>query len=173
MNLFNSYLNKNGLIITLSIISVLILNSCRKKEDSVSSANPCYTSSPSDKGSCTSSFTLTASNKVPLLMVRVQYNNACFNSDETTWANKIFGTSEGQLNNYLYETTYNNYQFSPASESHGCSNDGVITVNMNENHPNTQNNSWACYAAKSITDTDSNVNFASFDTDSNGILGTS
>ena len=103
-------------------------------------------------------------------MVRVQYNNACFNSDETTWANKLFGTSEGQMNHYLAETTYNSYQFSPASESSGCSNDGVITVNMQENHPNTQKNSWACYAAKAIAETDSSVNFAAFDTDSNGKL---
>ena len=106
-------------------------------------------------------------------MVRVQYNNACFNSDETTWANKMFGTSEGQMNHYLAETTYNNYQFSPVSESSGCSNDGVITVNMPENHPDTQKNSWACYAAKAIAETDSSVNFASFDTDSNGKLSVS
>ncbi len=115
MGFLISSLKKNRLILILSIISVLILNSCRKKEDSSSSANPCYTSSPSDKGTCTPSGTLTASNKVPLLMVRVQYNNACLNSDETTWANKIFGTSEGQMNHYLAETTHNNYQFSPAS----------------------------------------------------------
>ena len=173
MDLLNSYLKKNGLILILSIIFLLILNACRKKEDSISSSGPCYTSSPSEKGSCTSSGTLTASNKVPLLMVRVQYNNACFNSDETTWANKLFGTSEGQMNHFMAETTYNNYQFSPASESSGCSNDGVITVNMPENHPNTQKNSWACYAAKAIAETDSSVNFSTFDTDSNGKLSAS
>ena len=44
-------------------------------------------------------------------MVRVQYNNACFSSDETTWANKMFGTSDGQMNHYLAETTYSKYQF--------------------------------------------------------------
>ena len=173
MSLLIYSFKKYGLILILSIISVLILNSCRKKEDSISSANPCYTSSPSDKGSCTSSGTLTASNKVPLLLVRVQYNNSCFNSDETTWANKLFGTSEGQLNHYMAETTYNNYQFTPASESSGCSNDGVITVNMPENHPNTQSKTWACYAAKAIAETDSSVNFAAFDTDSNGKLSVS
>ena len=106
-------------------------------------------------------------------MVRVQYNNACFNSDETTWANKMFGTSEGQLNHYLAETTYNNYQFSPASESSGCSNDGVITVNMPENHPNTKSETWASYAFSAITATDSSINFASFDNDGNGKLSVS
>ena len=140
----SSSLKKNGLILFLSFISVLILNSCQKSEDSISSSNPCYISSPSDKGSCTSSGTLTSSNEVPLLLVRVQYNNSCFTSDETTWANKMFGTTEGQMNHYMAEATYNNYQFSPASETSGCGNDGVITVNMGEDHPNTQNNSLAC-----------------------------
>ena len=100
---------KNGWILVLFIISVLILNSCQKTEDSTtSSTSPCYTSSPSDAGSCTSSGTLSASNQIPLLVVRVQYNNSCFNSDETTWANKMFGTAEGQMNHYMAETTYNN-----------------------------------------------------------------
>ena len=165
---------KNGRISVLVIISFLILNSCQKTTDSTtSSTSPCYTSSPSDAGSCTSSGTLSASNQVPLLVVRVQYNNSCFNSDETTWANKMFGTTEGQMNHYMAETTYNNYQFSPASESSGCSNDGVITVNMNEDHPNTQTNSWACYASKAIAETDSSINFSTFDTDSNGKLSNS
>jgi len=103
-------------------------------------------------------------------MVRVQYNNACFSSDETTWANKMFGTSDGQMNHYLAETTYSKYQFTPALETSGCTNDGVITVNIPENHPNTQKNSWSCHASKAITEVDSYVNFASYDTDNNGKL---
>jgi len=105
--------------------------------------------------------------------VRVQYNNACFSSDETTWANKMFGTSDGQMNHYLAETTYSKYQFTPASEASGCTNDGVITVNIPENHPNTQKNSWACHASKAITEVDSFVNFAAYDTDSNDNLSVS
>ena len=171
-----NYSSKNSvLFFILSVISLLIFNSCSKKEESESSSSsgPCYTTSPSDKGSCISTSTLTATTKVPLLMVRVQYDNACFKSDETTWANKMFGTNEGQMNHFMAETTYSKYQFTPAAESSGCSNDGVITVNMPENHPNTQKNSWACYAAKAIAETDSSVDFAAFDTDSNGKLSVS
>ncbi len=169
----NSISIKNIILLIIYIFFAIILNSCQKTEDTISSTEPCYTSSPSAEGSCISSGILTASNKIPLLVVRVQYKNACFNSDETTWANKIFGTNEGQMNHYLTETTYNNYQFSPASESSGCSNDGVITVSMAENHPNTQEDSWACYAAKAIVETDSSVDFSSFDIDSNGKLSAS
>ena len=82
----------------------------------------------------------------------------------------MFGTSDGQMNHYLNETTYSKYQFTPANETSGCSNDGVVTVSMTENHPDTQNNSWACYAATAIRAADSSVNFAAYDTDSNGKL---
>jgi len=158
------------LILIVSLLLFLISCSKKETESSSTSSSPCYTITPSDKGSCLSNSTLTASTKVPLLVVRVQYNNACFSSDETTWANKMFGTSDGQMNHYLAETTYSKYQFSPASETSGCTNDGVITVNMPENHPNTQKNSWACYASKAISATDSSVNYAAYDTDGNGKL---
>ena len=169
------YLKKHfGITLLILLLASLFLLSCSSKEEesssSTTSSTPCYTTSPSDKGSCESSSTLTASTKVPLLTVRVQYNNACFSSDETTWASKMFGTSDGQMNHYLAETTYDKYQFTPATETSGCSNDGVITVNMPENHPNTQKNSWACYAAKAITEADSSINFAAYDTDGNGKL---
>jgi len=172
------HFRENFRIFLILIVSLLLfLLSCSKKEEesnsSSTSSTPCYTTKPYSKGSCDVNSTLTASTKVPLLMVRVQYNNACFSSDETTWANKMFGTSDGQMNHYLAETTYNKYQFTPAAESSGCSNDGVITVNMPENHPNTQKNSWACYASKAITEADSSVNFAAYDTDSNDNLSVS
>jgi len=171
MQLFLKHL-RLFLILIVSLLLFLISCSKKKEESSSTSSSPCYTTTPSDKGSCLSNSTLTASTKVPLLMVRVQYNNACFSSDETTWANKMFGTSDGQMNHYLAETTYSKYQFSPASETSGCTNDGVITVNMPENHPNTQKNSWACYASKAITEADSSssFDFASYDTDNNGKL---
>ena len=41
---------------------------------------------------------------------------------------------------------------------------------MPENHPNTQKNSWACYAAKAISATDSSMNYAAYDKDGNGKL---
>lgn len=159
-------------ILILSIFIFLFLLSCsKKKEDSSStSSDSCYTTTPSDKGSCVLNSTLTASTKIPLLVVRVQYNNACFNSDETTWANKMFGTNDGQMNHYLNETTYGKYQFTPAAETSGCTNDGVVTVHMPEKHPNSQKDSWSCYASSAITSADSSVNFAAYDTDSNGKL---
>ncbi|MEE1577873.1 MAG: M6 family metalloprotease domain-containing protein, partial [Deltaproteobacteria bacterium] len=94
-----------------------------------------------------------------------------------TWSKKIFSASDGNLNHYLNETTYGKYQFSPANESSGCTNDGFVTVTMNENHPNTQNEDpdfdrerYACYAEKAIRKADDYVNFSQYDTDNNTFL---
>jgi M6 family metalloprotease-like protein len=108
--------------------------------------------------------------------VRVQYANATFQSSETTWADKMFGTSEGQLNHYLAETTYNKYQFAPITETSGTTNDGVVTVTMSGNHPDTRNGDderYDCYAAAAIIEADSHVNFAAYDNDSNDNLSVS
>jgi M6 family metalloprotease-like protein len=120
--------------------------------------------------------TLTASTKVPLLVVRVQYADATFQSNETSWADKIFGTSDGQMNHYLAETTYNKYQFTPIAETSGTTNDGLVTVTMSGNHPDTRNDDdkrYDCYAAAAITEADSSVNFAAYDNDSNDNLSVS
>jgi len=152
------------LILVVSLLLFLISCSKKKKESSSTSFT------------CASSRTLTATTKVPLLVVRVQYANATFQSNETTWADKMFGTSDGQLNHYLDETTYSNYQFMPVTESSGCANDGVVTVTMSGNHPDTQNyddKRYDCYAAAAITEADQYVKFAAYDTDSNDNLSVS
>ena len=162
------FLKHLRLFLILIVSLLLFLISCSKKEEESSSTSSTVT--------CASSRTLTATTKVPLLVVRVQYANATFQSNETTWADKMFGTSDGQLNHYLDETTYSNYQFMPVTESSGCANDGVVTVTMSGNHPDTQNyddKRYDCYAAAAITEADQYVKFAAYDTDSNDNLSVS
>ena len=155
-------------ILLISLISFTIVSCAKKSSDDSGSTSSTVT--------CASSRTLTATTKVPLLVVRVQYANATFQSNETTWADKMFGTSDGQLNHYLDETTYSNYQFMPVTESSGCANDGVVTVTMSGNHPDTQNyddKRYDCYAVAAITEADQYVKFAAYDTDSNDNLSVS
>jgi M6 family metalloprotease-like protein len=149
-----------GVGLMLLILPILLLLSCSKKKESATSPQVI----------CASSMSLTASTKVPLLVVRVQYANAMFQSSETIWANKLFGSSDGQLNHYFDETTYGSFQFTPVSETSGCKDDGVVTVTMSVNHPDTRKNSWACYAAAAIRETESKLNFAAYDKDGNANL---
>ena len=162
------FLKHLRLFLILIVFLLLFLISCSKKEEESSSTSSTVT--------CASSRTLTATTMVPLLVVRVQYANATFQSSETTWADKMFGTSDGQLNHYLDETTYSNYQFKPTIETSGCADDGVVTVTMSGNHPDTRNyddKRYDCYAAAAITEADNYINFAAYDTDSNDNLSVS
>ena len=71
----------------------------------------------------------------------------------------------------MNETTYDKYQFYPANETNGRTNDGVVTVTMSDNHPNTEKTAFFSFADQVIREADAYVNFASFDDDSNGKLG--
>ena len=79
-----NFLKKMVFASIICISLLLFLNSCgptKVKDDSSSnsssSSTACYTTTPSEKGSCSVTSSLTASTRVPLLLVRVQYKNAC------------------------------------------------------------------------------------------------
>lgn len=153
---------------------LLFSNSCQKNSSSSSGSNSNSggtQTSNDDPEDCTTAPNLTATKKIPLLVVRVQYANATFQSNASTWSRKIFSNKDGSLNHYFNETTYGNFQFSPASESGGCNDDGIVTVTMTGNHPDTQRGSYGCEAEKAIRKTDNNVNFSSFDLSNDGVLG--
>jgi M6 family metalloprotease-like protein len=146
-------------LLALSLLVLFLVLSCSKKDESDNGGGG---------GEGGEVFSLTASSQIPLLVVRTQYANATFQSDATTWASKIFGVSEGQLNHYWKETTYNKYQFKQVTESGGIANDGVITINLSGNHPNTGQNSWACHAKSAITAADPYIDFSNFDSNGDG-----
>ena len=126
--------------------------------------------------SATKTFTLTV-NQVddtrPLLLIRLIFNNAPFNafqSNEASWANKIFGSSDGQLNDWFAENSNDGFLVTEATETSGTSNNGVVTATIDMAHPGdtnfTANNHAVIKAA--ITAIDGSVNFAAYDTNSNG-----
>jgi len=148
--------------LSLTLLLALLASCNSKKEE--------FGNTDSGSGTSTLGDSISANTKVPLLVVRVQFANVTFQSDATTWANKIFGTSDGQLNHYFSETTYSNYAFTPVTETDGTANDGIITVTLSGNHPDTRKNTFSCYASTAIQATDSYINFASYDSDSNSKL---
>lgn len=112
----------------------------------------------------------------PLLLVRVNFSDYQFNNNASVWADKIFGNSESQLNHYFREVFYNQFYFSPASESNttgsGSSNDGIITVTLNINHPDPGGTSgdYHAHLKDAITLADPFVDFSSFDSDNDGTI---
>ena len=107
----------------------------------------------------------------PLLVLRVEFNDFQFTQGAAIWHDKIFGTDEGELNDYFDEVSYGKFQFVPANETDGVEDDGIITIQLNENHPDVGGNDIPAFASRlvnAVTLADSSIDFAAYDQDHNG-----
>jgi len=73
-------------------------------------------------------------NKIPTLVVIMNWNNYAENNP-TLWHDKIFNKSINSVNQWYDENSLGEIEFEPVSETQGIANDGIITVQMNKNHP--------------------------------------
>ena len=112
-------------------------------------------------------------NKIPTLVVIMNWNNYAENNP-TLWHDKIFNKSINSVNQWYDENSLGEIEFEPVNETQGVANDGVITVNMNKNHPGGGNDS-------SFRDTEiknailnaavvDSMDFAALDSNNDGIL---
>lgn len=105
---------------------------------------------------------------MPLVVIRIEFNDYQFASPASEWSQKIFGTNEGELNHYYNEISYGKFQFEPAIETDG-DNDGIITVHLDENHPDELQEKIDRLKKAAIL-ADEHINFAQYDTDNNGAI---
>ena len=101
-----------------------------------------------------------------------------FKSGTSCWANKIFGTGSGQLNEYWQEVSYGKFMVYPAEETHGTANDGIITVSLSGNHPNfvfpgkpDGKAPWPWFT-DAVSKADPYIDFSKYDADADGHLST-
>lgn len=166
------------LVLTISL--VLILSSCGGGDTSNSSdSNPTSTGIAGAKSTVGTYKYGNGSTTIKLLLVRVAFSNDgtyhSFQNDASVWAGKIFGTNPGQLNHYWSEVTNGQFQLTPAVESDdadgGSANDGVITVSLPIVHPDPSNNGpYHSILKDALEESDSSVDYASFDTNGNNRL---
>ena len=99
-----------------------------------------------------------------------------FKSEASCWANKIFGSNSGQLNEFWQEVSYGKFMVYPAEETHGTTNDGIITVGLSGNHPNfvvpgkPNGKDAAPWFVDALGKADPYIDFSSYDADSDGKL---
>lgn len=110
-----------------------------------------------------------ASNKLPLVIIRIEFNDYKFHSAASVWSDKIFGTDEGELNHYFNEISYGNLQFKKAIESDGTINDGIITVALDENHPDDVDD-FPNRIVEAIKLTNDYIDYSKYDTDNNNAI---
>ncbi len=137
------------------------------EEDSSSTISDGTVSSPTPT-ECFNT-TIDATSSTPMLSVLISYNNQTISSDELTWSQKLYGKNLHQLNSYYLETSRSAFEFAQASENAGCENDGVISVKLNKNHPNSAylTTVYPDLEAALIA-ADEKIDFSNFDADANG-----
>ncbi|MEI7437252.1 MAG: M6 family metalloprotease domain-containing protein [bacterium] len=107
-----------------------------------------------------------------LLVVLVSFADCSISSDVSGWTNKFFGASGKTINSFYQQASKNRFLFNPPDETQGTINDGLISVTLAINHPNTATTDDTVRNAvkAALIAADPYINFKSFDTDGNGLL---
>ncbi len=170
---------KFSLLLWLTLSQMLL--SCKedsnseisKKEGSLlileTSSKSCNTASLSNSDKWTG---LSTPSSIPLLLIMIDFTGApttLNTQDETYWSNRVFNDPDG-VNSYFNEISYNYFSFLKAAESWGLA-DGVIKVSLPRAHPNPGAKGLFHYVLQEALDqADNNINFASFDSNVNGVI---
>lgn len=108
-----------------------------------------------------------------ILVLLVSFNDRAISTSVSSWHNMHFGTSGKTVRTYYDEVSKQAFHFVPAEETQGTYNDGVVSVHLNRNHPNTGSDTDdrnRQIVADALVAADPYVNFAAFDTNGNGSL---
>ncbi|WP_071879533.1 M6 family metalloprotease domain-containing protein, partial [Enterococcus termitis] len=73
-----------------------------------------------------------------LLVVMIEFNDTPLEYSKSDWYNKIFASQQESVNDYYNEATKGMIQFNPVKNTQvDDTQDGVIKVKLNKNHPNS------------------------------------
>jgi M6 family metalloprotease-like protein len=122
-----------------TIVSLLFFTGCGGGSSSEPSKAP-IVENPSTPHPSQSPLAVKAEQR-PTLVIRLDYNNITFSNSERAWADKIFGYEAHQLNSYYKEISNGNFTFLPVTETQGTPNDGIISITLNKNHPDSGSSS--------------------------------
>ena len=115
----------------------------------------------------------------PVLVVLVEFQDRTAGTTDEYWKNLFFGTSGNTVRNYYLEVSGGDLTLTPAAETAGTVNDGIVRVQLGTadhnggNHPDPDDviddrNRWIVYDA--LYRTDPYVLYSAFDTDVNWTL---
>ncbi len=112
----------------------------------------------------------------PVLVILVQFTNQFpIGTTPADWASFFFSETNS-VQHYYKETSYDQLNLTPAAETSGAANDGIVGwVTLPYAHPNllSVNDTLRKVAKDAIAAADPAVNFASFDSDGDGYLQSS
>lgn len=101
------------------------------------------------------------------------YKEQWAHSEESYWANSLFGDEGNTMKNYFKLMSKGNFWWEPVEETYGEENNGVVYVTLNMQHPGAISGQPASIGAARIPALKAAaeyVDFAKYDTDGNGGL---
>jgi M6 family metalloprotease-like protein len=111
--------------------------------------------------------------KVVIILVDFTPSTSRGTSD-AAWNQLFFDDTAGvkSVRNYYQQASFNQFDLEPASETYGTANDGVIAVTLGYAHPDTypSGQSNREITSNALIAANAYIDYASFDTNSNGSL---
>lgn len=104
----------------------------------------------------------------PLLIIMINFTDQQIESTDAAWSNKFFGAGFGSVNHYFNEVTYGQFQLTPANETYGSANDGIVQATLNYAHPNPGRSTQQDMLIEATNQIDQYVDFSQYDTDGDG-----
>ncbi len=130
----------------------------------------------SDEGFCDSACQA-VSWSVPTLLLLIDFSDTSFTDQlanpDTAWSDLMFGDEQGQGNHYWAEMLEQRFSMTPAQESSGTVNDGVIRVKLTAPSPSgneryvVEDSGWIQEALNLAA---AQINFNAYDQDNDGEL---
>ncbi|MBN2258665.1 MAG: M6 family metalloprotease domain-containing protein [Anaerolineaceae bacterium] len=111
------------------------------------------------------------------LVLLADFNNVTPTYTPASFQSLMFSTTASSVRKYYREASFNNLDIVPAEETCGTSNDGITNwTELGYDHPNTGDSTGTAnydIVKNVLTANNGCINFASFDTNSNGYIETS
>ncbi|MCL4693390.1 MAG: M6 family metalloprotease domain-containing protein, partial [Candidatus Hydrogenedentes bacterium] len=104
-----------------------------------------------------------------VVVILVEYNDISFNYTDASFQSLIFGAASS-VKDYYLECTYNNFTITPAAETQGTSNDGIVHISRGVNHPNIGSGDSRTEAAAIMTAANGSIDYSAFDTSGDGTV---
>ena len=128
----------------LFLILPLFILGCNEKSSEDCDINPSSGAQAKNEIYLASS---TALSERPMLVIRLQYTDKKFVSDESVWNNILFGNQKSELNHYYQEISNKQFRFKPVVNA-GRVQNGIVTVDRNVPHPDPNIDHYATFEQK-------------------------
>ncbi len=102
-----------------------------------------------------------------VLTVLVDYLDITFVNSDANFQASMFGAT-GSVKEFFLENTYNGFTVTPAPETYGTVNDGIVHVVRPINHPNIGSGDSRPEASAIMSAANASIDYANFDTNADG-----